>query len=119
MKLGEVYINYSTDQTALEPTIIGATISFRVISATYGDVNGVLRVTPSDLRTLLDKKTTKEELTEKYIEKVLALDKVELNAQDFEKTKQEDANRDARIQAVETQNLEFALMLSQSQGGTI
>lgn len=119
MQLGNVYINFETDQTSLEPSIIGANISFRVISATYGDVSGILKVTPTDLRDLLDQKTTKEALAEKYIAKVLSLDIVELDAHDVEEARRQDAIRDARIQAVETQNLEFALMLSQSQGGTI
>ena len=116
MQLGNVYINFETDQTSLEPSIIGANISFRVISATYGDVSGILKVTPTDLRALLDQKTTKEALAEKYIAKVLSLDTVVLDAHDVESEKRENAKRDERIQALESQNLEMALALSQTGG---
>lgn len=116
MQLGNVYINFETDQTSLEPSIIGANISFRVISATYGDVSGILKVTPTDLRALLDQKTTKEALAEKYIAKVLSLDTVVLDAHDVESEKRENAKRDERIQALESQNLEMAMALSQTGG---
>lgn len=116
MRIDNIYINFETDQTALEPSIIGANISFRAISAVYGDVSGILKVTPSDLRALLDQKTTKEALAEKYIKEVLALDTVELDAHDVEEARRQDAKRDERIQALESQNLEMALALSQTGG---
>lgn len=116
MKIGSVYINYETDQTEAEPTIIGANISFRAISPTYGDVSGVLKVTPTDLRALLDQKTTKEVLAEKYIGEVLSIGTVELSTRDFEAAQSAGQKRDERIEALESQNLELALALSQTGG---